>query len=596
MENESLVPIEKITSKIHLVRKELKKKISVTFMLIILLILQFACTKPPKPVSSKNGMIVSTSSFASKVGVEILKNGGNAIDAAVAVGFALAVTYPSAGNLGGGGFMVIQFADGDNITIDFREKAPLSAKKDMYLNKAGEFLPELSQEGTTSAGVPGSVAGLIYALKKYGTLPLAEVIQPAIDLAKNGWRLEERDARYFKNNLPEFEKYPSSLKIFSKNGDAYQEGDLFVQSDLAWTLEQIKENGTDGFYKAKVAELLVEQVSSLGGYITMEDLEKYQPLEREPITGSYRGYEVVSMPPPSSGGIALVELLNILENYPAPGGAEDDWGSALYIHHIVEAMKYVFADRTYHLGDEDFYPVPKDMLISKEYAKTIFNKIENAKNKAAPSSEIKSLDVSYLPESNETVHYSVYDSFGNAVSTTTTINSSFGSKIVVDGAGFLLNNEMDDFSGKSGVQNQFGLLGTEANSIESEKRMLSSMTPTIILKDGEPYIIIGSPGGAKIITAVLQVILNCIDFDMNIREAVEKPRIHHQWLPDSIYYEEKALTKDLKKELIEMGYSFSNYGAALRIIGITEGIMIDRENKIIYGASDPRGGGLAVGY
>jgi len=489
--------------------------------------------------------------------------------------------------------MVIHFADGNNITIDFREKAPLSAKKDMYLNETGEFVPELSQQGTTSAGVPGSVAGLIYALEKYGTLPLAEVIQHAIDLAKNGWRLEERDARYLKNNLPEFEKYPSSLKIFSKNGEAYQEGDLFIQSDLAWTLEQIKENGRDGFYKGKVAELLVEQIASLGGYITLEDLEKYQPLEREPIIGSYRGYGIVSMPPPSSGGIALVELLNILENY---AFEEDDWGSGLYIHHVVESMKYVFADRAYHLGDEDFYPVPKEMLISKEYAKTIFTKIENAKNKAVPSNKIKSLDVSYLPESTETVHYSIYDSFGNAVSTTTTINSSFGSRVVVEGAGFLLNNEMDDFSGKPGVQNQFGLLGTEANSIEPEKRMLSSMTPTIILKDGEPYIIIGSPGGAKIITAVLQVILNVIDFDMNIREAVEKPRIHHQWLPDSIYYEEKALTEELKKELIEMGYSFSDYGAALRIIGITEGIMIDRENKIIYGASDPRGGGLAVGY
>ncbi len=573
--------------------KELIKKTFTTFALIISLILQLGCTKPPQPVSSKNGMVVSTSSFASKVGVDVLKKGGNAIDAAGAVGVALAVTYPSAGNLGGGGFMVIHLADGKNITIDFREKAPLSADKDMYLNEAGEFVPELSQKGTTSAGVPGSVAGLIYTLEKYGTLPLAEVILPAIDLAKNGWNLDERDARYFRNILPEFEVYPSSLKIFSKDGEPYREGDLFIQPDLAWTLEQIKKNGRDGFYKGKVADLLVEQVSSLGGYITLEDLEKYQPLEREPITGNYRGYKVVSMPPPSSGGIALVELLNILENYDL---VKDDWGSGLYIHHLVEAMKYVYADRAYHLADEDFYPVPEEKLISKKYAKTIFNKIKDAKNKAVPSGEIKSLDVSLLHESSETTHYSVYDSFGNAVSTTTTINSSFGSKIIVEDAGFLLNNEMDDFSGKPGVQNQFGLLGTEANSIEPEKRMLSSMTPTIILKDGKPYIIIGSPGAAKIITVVLQVILNCIDFDMNIREAVEMPRIHHQWLPDSIYYEEKALTEDLKKELIEMGYSFIDYGVALRIIGITEGIMIDRENKIIYGASDPRGGGLAVGY
>ena len=574
-------------------KKVLNKKILITFTLISSLILQFACTEPPQPVSSKNGMVVSTSSYTSKVGVNILKKGGNAIDAAVAVGFALAVTYPSAGNIGGGGFMVIHLADGKNISIDFREKAPLSAHQNMYLKESGEFLPELSQEGTTSAGVPGSVAGLIYALENYGTLPLAEVIQPAIDLAKHGWKLEERDVRYINNNLPRLKKYPSSVKVFLKDGKPYQEDDLFVQPDLAWTLKQIKENGADGFYKGKVAELLVEQVKSLGGYITLDDLEKYQPLEREPIVGNYRGYEVVSMPPPSSGGIALVELLNILENFNLK---KNGWGSSYYIHHLVEAMKYVFADRTYHLGDEDFYHVPKEQLISKDYAKTIFQKIENTKNKAVPSDEIKSLDSSLLHESNETTHYSVYDSFGNAVSTTTTINSSFGSKIVVEGAGFLLNNEMDDFSSKPGVQNQFGLLGTEANSIEPEKRMLSSMAPTIILNDGKPYIIIGSPGGAKIITAVLQVILNCIDFNMNIREAVENPRFHHQWMPDSIYYEEKALNKDVKKELIKMGYTFVDDDAELRIIGITEGIMIDQENKIIYGASDPRGGGLAVGY
>jgi len=574
-------------------KKESIKKTFVALSLIISLTLQFACTKTPQPVTAKNGMVVSTSSYASKVGVDILKKGGNAIDAAVAVGFALAVTYPSAGNIGGGGFMVIHFKDGENTTIDFREKAPLSADKDMYLNEAGEFLPELSQEGTTSAGVPGSVSGLIYALKKYGTLPLTEIIQPAIDLAKNGWKLEERDARYFNENLPRFEKYPSSLKVFSKDGESYREGDLFTQPDLAWTLEQIKENGRDGFYKGKVADLLVDQVSSLGGYITLEDLEKYQPMEREPITGNYRGYEIVSMPPPSSGGIALVELLNILENYDL---AKEGWGSSGYIHHLVEAMKYVYADRTYHLGDEDFYPVPKEKLLSKHYAKTIFDKIEEVKNKAVPSTEISGLNVSLFQESTETTHYSVYDAFGNAVSTTTTINSAFGSKIVVDGAGFLLNNEMDDFSGKPGTQNQFGLLGTEANSIMPEKRMLSSMTPTIILKDGEPYIIIGSPGGSTIITVVLQVILNCIDFPMNIQEAVEMPRIHHQWFPDSIYYEQKALNEEVKEELVDMGYAFIDEGAEFLILGISEGIMIDRINNIIYGASDPRGGGLAAGY
>ena len=569
------------------------KKTLITLIFITQIIIQFACNKQPQPVSAENGMVVSTSSYASKVGVEILKKGGNAIDAAVAVGFALAVTYPSAGNLGGGGFMVIHLADGENITIDYREKAPLSAHRDMYLNEAGEFVPGLSQQGATSAGVPGSVAGLIYALENYGTLSLAEVIQPAIDLAKSGWRLEKRDSIYFSNNISVFEKYPSSKKIFIKNGEPYVVGDLFIQPDLAWTLEQIKENGRDGFYKGKVAELLIAQVGSLGGYITLEDLEKYHPVEREPIIGTYRGFEVVSMPPPSSGGIALVELLNILENFNL---TMDGWRSNQYIHHLVEAMKYVYADRTYHLGDADFYAVPEEQLISKQYAKTIFKRIESAKDRAVPSAEIKYLDVSTIYESTETTHYSVYDSYGNAVSTTTTINSSFGSGIVVEGAGFLLNNEMDDFSGKKGVMNQFGLMGTEANSIQPEKRMLSSMTPTIILKDGKPYIIVGSPGGSVIITTVLQVILNCIDFDMNIREAIEEPRIHHQWMPDSLYYEKSALTDDVKTELIQKGYNLVNDGADIRILGIAEGIMINPINGTIYGASDPRGGGMAVGY
>ena len=557
------------------------------------LLFQLACTESPQPVSAENGMVVSTSSYASKVGVEILEKGGNAIDAAVAVGFALAVTYPSAGNIGGGGFMVIHLSDGKNTTIDFREKAPLSAFREMYLNESGEFVPELSQQGTTSAGVPGSVAGLIYALENFGTLSLAEVIQPAIDLATNGWRLEKRDSIYLSNSFAIFEKYPSSKKIFTKNGAPYNAGDLFIQNDLAWTLEQIKENGKDGFYKGMVAELLVKQVKSLGGYITLDDLENYKPMEREPIIGTYRGYEIISMPPPSSGGIALVEMLNILENYDL---SDENLGSANTFVKIAEAMKYAYADRTYHLGDVDFYPVPIDELTSKEYAKSIFNRIDSASNTAVPSSEIKSFEAEQTYESKETTHYSVYDSFGNAVSVTTTINSAFGSGIVVEGAGFLLNNEMDDFSGKPGVMNQFGLMGTDANSIQPGKRMLSSMTPTIILEDGEPFIIIGSPGGSQIITTVLQVVLNCIDFDMNIREAIEAPRIHHQWMPDSIFYEQKALSPEVKQKLLEMGYHFWDDGADSRIIGIAEGIMIDPTNGIIYGASDPRGGGMAVGY
>ena len=569
------------------------KKLLAVLIFFIQFLFQFSCTKQPQPVSAQNGMVVSTSSYASNVGVDILKKGGNAVDAAVAVGFALAVTYPSAGNLGGGGFMVIHLTDGKNIAIDYREKAPLSAHRDMFLNKNGEFVPELSMYGATSAGVPGSVAGLIYALEKYGTMTLAEVIQPAIDLAKNGWMLDSRDSIYLAENLPLLSKYPSSKKIFTKNGGLYSAGDLFIQNDLAWTLEQIKEKGKDGFYKGKVAELIVAQINSLNGYITLEDLEKYQPVERKPITGTYRGLEIISMPPPSSGGIALVEMLNILENYDL---SEEDWGSAIYLHHIIEAMKYAYADRTFHLGDYDFYPVPVNQLTSKGYAKTIFERIELEKNKAVTSSEIKSFEVEQAYEGTETTHYSVYDSYGNAVSTTTTINSAFGSGIVVEGAGFLLNNEMDDFSGKPGAMNQFGLLGTEANSIQPEKRMLSSMTPTIILDEGKPFIVIGSPGGSQIITTVLQVVLNCVDFDMNIREAIEAPRIHHQWMPDSVFYEKDALSPEIRQELTEMGYHFWDLDAETRWIGIAEGIMIDNANVIIFGSADPRGGGLAAGY
>jgi len=566
-----------------------------TAFTILISFLQFSCTQrtpPPQPVSSRNGMVVSTSSYATQAGVDILKKGGNAVDAAVAVGFALAVTYPAAGNIGGGGFMVIHLADGKNTTIDFREKAPASAYRDMYLDREGEFVPQLSQQGATSSGVPGSVAGLIYALEKYGTLSLSEVIQPAIDLAEKGWKLNSRDAWYFNEGLPLFEKYPSTKHIFIKDSTTFKEGDVFIQPDLAWTLEQIKEHGRDGFYKGRVAELLARQVKLLSGYITLEDLDKYEPVERKPITGTYRGYKVVSMAPPSSGGIALVELLNILENSDLK---DEGWNSSIYIHHLVEAMKYVYADRTYHLGDPDFYPVPVKQLTSKKYASAIYNRIEKAGNKAVPSGEIKSLEVKPGHESTETTHYSVYDSSGNAVSVTTTINSLFGSGVIVDSAGFFLNNEMDDFSSKPGVQNQFGLLGTEANAIQPEKRMLSSMTPAVILKDDKPYIIAGSPGGSTIITVVLQVILNCIDFDMNIKEAVDSPRIHHQWLPDSIYYEPEAFTDDVKNELKAMGYNFVDEGAPQRVLGIVEGIMVDNRKGIVYGADDRRGGGLAEG-
>lgn len=571
-------------------KKTLKQFILLTFS-IYLLIPNTFISQTGRAVKAKNGMVVTACPIASDVGSKILKQGGNAIDASVAVGFALAVTYPYAGNLGGGGFMVLHFNTGESTTIDFREKAPIAAYRDMYLDEDGNYNPKLSQDGITSVGVPGSVAGLIYALEKYGTLSLEQIIQPAIELAEKGFILTEDDASSFNYYFDEFKKYPSTFKIFSKEGENFNEGDLFVQKDLAKTLYAIKKNGRDGFYKGEIADLFIDQVEKMQGYITYEDLENYQPVEREPIIGSYRDHKIISMGPPSSGGIALVEMLNILENF---SFNKYDWGSSSYINKLVETMKYVYADRTYHLGDEDFYPVPKQKLTSKEYAKTIFDKLTSY---AKPSEEITTQIPTGTIESTETTHYSVYDVEGNAVSVTTTINSGFGSKIVVDGAGFLLNNEMDDFSAKPGEPNQFGLLGAEANSIQPGKRMLSAMTPTIVLKDGQPFIITGSPGGSTIITVVLQVLINVIDFNMNIQEAVNSPRIHHQWMPDIIYLEEFAVSKDVKYNLEEMGYKFGDRNHAFRVLGSAQSILIDNENRNIYGAPDPRRGkAAAVGY
>ncbi|HMN23770.1 MAG TPA: gamma-glutamyltransferase, partial [Ignavibacteriaceae bacterium] len=538
------------------------------------------------PVRGKNGMVVSASELASKVGVEILKKGGNAVDAAVAVGFALAVTHPSAGNIGGGGFMVIHLNNGTNTTIDYREKAPASANEFIFQDSLGNFLPDKSQSGVTSSGVPGSVAGLIYALEKYGSLSLAEVLQPAIDLARNGFELQYRLAKSLAYELEYFNQYESSKKVFTKDGIPFNEGELLIQKDLANTLELIKQRGAAGFYSGKTAELIVNQIKQLGGFITLDDLSNYKPVERIPITTDYRGYKVITMGPPSGGGVTLLQMLNILENY---SFTKEEWGSSNYIHKLVETMKYSFADRSKHIGDPDFYNVPIDWLLSKKYAKEIFNKITDV---AVPSSEIlPGVANSYL-ESEETTHYSVVDKFGNSVSTTTTINSSYGSKIVVEGAGFLLNNEMDDFSSKPGEPNQFGLIGSEANKIEPNKRMQSSMSPTIILKDDKTFMLIGSPGGSTISTIVLQVILNVLDFNMDIQKAIDMPHIHHQWLPDVINYERFGLSLDVIQSLKNKGQVLGG----IRSLGRCEGIVIDSENKIIFGATDPRGYGAAVGY
>lgn len=556
-----------------------------TIITVTVLLISTAQSQYSQPERSRDGMVVSASKIASEVGVDILKIGGNAVDAAVAVGFALAVTYPAAGNLGGGGFMVIHLKDGKNTTIDFREKAPGSTNENIYIDSLGNFDPNLSQYGETSSGVPGSVAGLIYALDKYGTLPLDKVIQPAIDLAENGFLLEYQLAKSLKYENEYFNKYESSKKVFTKDGNPFLEGDTLIQKDLAFTLNQIKEKKEKGFYEGTIAEMIVNQVKKGSGYINLEDLKTYKPVERNPIKTDYRGYEVITMGPPSGGGVTLLQMLNILQNH---NFNRSEWGSSQYIHLLAETMKYVFADRSKHIGDPDFYNVPLDWLLSKKYASMIFQKI----GKNAESSESIFPGIPRPEESEETTHFSVIDRFGNAVSTTTTINSSYGSKIVVEGAGFLLNNEMDDFSSKPGIPNQFGLIGSEANKIEAGKRMLSSMCPTIILKEEKPFMVVGSPGGSTISTVVLQVILNVIDFGMNIKEAIDMPRIHHQWLPDKIDYERYALTLDVIQSLKEKGYIIGDE----RVLGRVEGIIADQYMSVFYGASDPRGFGAAVGY
>lgn len=559
----------------------------ITLLLILISSLSLRVNAESKdPIRAKNGMVVSASTIASEVGVQILKKGGNAVDAAVAVGFALAVTYPSAGNIGGGGFMLIHLNDGTNTTIDYREKAPLSAKEKMYLDSAGNFIPELSQFGVTSSGVPGSVAGLIYALQKYGTLSLEEVIQPAIELAENGFPLEYRLAKSLEYENEYFNRYHSTKKVFTKDGLPFNEGDILFQKDLANTLKKIRDFGADGFYSGEVAQLIVNQINKDGGYITLEDLKSYKPIERKPVKTIYRGYDVLTMGPPSAGGVSLIQMLNILENFYF---TKNQWGSSEYLHCLVETMKYAFADRSKHIGDPDFYEVPLDNLLSKQYAKLLSEKI---KDEAIPSEKIFPSDLSVLIESEETTHYSIIDNYGNAVSTTTTINSGYGSKVVVEGAGFLLNNEMDDFSVKPGIPNQFGLTGSEANKIEPEKRMVSSMSPTILLKDNKPFLIIGSPGGSTIATVVLQVLMNVVDFEMDIQQAIDMPRIHHQWLPDQIDYEKFGLTVDVINALKKKGHNLG-FG---RTLGRVEGIIADYKNNLFYGATDPRGFGAAVGY
>ncbi|HSR67450.1 MAG TPA: gamma-glutamyltransferase [Acidobacteriota bacterium] len=533
-------------------------------------------------------MVVSTSHYASDVGRDILREGGNAVDAAVAVGFALAVVHPAAGNIGGGGFMVIHdAAEGRDYTIDYREMAPAGAHRDMYLDEEGDVIPERSTVGYLASGVPGAVAGLHMAWKRFGRLPWKDLVEPSVHLAREGFEVSDVFARSLKNAAPLLERFPESKRIFLKNGEFWEEGETFRQPELADTLQRIAEQGPDGFYRGETARLIVQDMRANGGNITEEDLINYQPQMRDPVTGTYRGYEIVSMGPPSSGGVILVEMLNLIEPYPIE---HLGYGSSRSVHLKAESMRRAFADRAEFLGDPDFTDLPTDALVSKGYAEQWKPSIDP--QWASPSSYVSHADA-YGYESEETTHYSVVDAEGSGVAVTTTINAGYGSGVTVKGAGFLLNNEMDDFSSKPGHPNLYGLIQGEANAVGAGKRPLSAMTPTLVKKDGKLYMVLGSPGGPTIINTVFQIIMNVVDHGMDIQEAVDAPRIHHQWLPDQIRAERDALVMDVVHALQNRGHRISYVGS----IGDAHSVLIDPEDGVRYGAPDPRrGDAKASGY
>ena len=534
-----------------------------------------------------NGVVASRSPLASDVGIEVMKAGGNAVDAAVAVGFALAVTYPSAGNLGGGGFMVVRLANGDIVANDHRETAPAQASRDMYLDEKGELVAGLSTASHLAVGVPGTVAGLLDALAAYGTLPREAVLAPAVKLAKDGFPLPADLAAQFERLRERFAQYPASLRQFTKPGDKpYQVGDTFRQADLAATLERIAKNGRVSFYGGRNADLIVAEMHRGNGLITHQDLMTYRSVWRAPIRATYRGYEILSMPPPSSGGALLAQMLNMLE--PFDIGAMG-YGEPATVHLMVEAERRAYADRAEHLGDPDFYDVPLAMLTAKDYARERFSDFDPD---LATRSELIGAGTLWPEESPETTHVSVIDRAGNAVAYTTTLNHGYGSKIVVDGAGFLLNNEMDDFSAKENTANTYGLIGREANAIGPRKRMLSSMTPTIVLKDGEVVFVTGSPGGSTIITTVLQVVVNVIDHGMDLDEAVAAPRFHHQWLPDRVVFEQGALSPETQSTLAGLGH-VNLAEIAFRIGDANSAVRI---GDTLIGVADPRNPGGAAGF
>ncbi len=558
-----------------------------TVVVLLATLTSTQATESRAPVRGEHGMVVSVSPIASRIGVEILRQGGNAIDAAVAVGFALCVTWPEAGNLGADGFMIVHHAaTGETVAIDYRAMAPLRAHRDMYLDPQGEIVPEIANVGHLSAAVPGAVAGLIEALDRYGTMEPRDVLAPAIELAADGFPIDFFVARSISRAEPLLSRFPESKRIFLRDGDLYEPGEVLVQPDLAATLRLIAEHGARGFYEGTVPRLVAEEMARGGGIIGEKDFAEYRALVREPVTGRYRGHTIAAMPPPSSGGAAVVEMLNMIE--PADIAAAGH-NSPTTIHLLAEVMRRAYADRAEFMADADFSPVPVAGLISKKYA--MQRRVGIDATRATPSSEIGAGNP--LPfESENTTHFSVVDRDGNAVSNTYTLKSLFGSGVTIPGTGFVMNNEMDNFTVKVGVPNAFGLIQSEDNVIEPRKRPLSSMSPTIVLENGKVRLVTGSPGGSTIINTVLQVIMNVIDHDLGAQDAVDAPRVHHQWIPDQLVYEAGGLPGDVRAALEARGHALR----ARPSLGDAHTILVDADTGLRLGAADPRRGGQAIGY
>ena len=537
------------------------------------------------PIRADHGLVVSQNAIASRIGVEVLEQGGSAVDAAVATAFALAVTHPSAGNIGGGGFLVYRPESGDSVAYDFREVAPTGSHPEMWLEE-GEYSFQRHHMSHMSAGVPGTVAGLYMAWEDEGKLPWKRLVEPAVALAREGFTVTHGLAESLARTLPRMQKYPASMAQFSKNGEPYRAGDLLVQKELADSLQRIADKGPDGFYRGRTAELIVAEMERGGGLITLEDLADYEPRRREPVRGTYRGFEILSMPPPSSGGTILIEMLNVLEGYDV---ARLGFGTRATLHRMAETMRRAYADRARFLGDPDFNPdLPVARLTSKEYAAELRDSIDTeAASISSPD------DFAWPLSSTETTHLSVVDAERNAVALTYTLEWGYGSAIVVPGGGFLLNNEMGDFNAGPGLTNEQGLIGTPANLAEPGKRMLSSMTPTIVARDGGLFMVTGTPGGRTIINTVLQTIVNVVDHGMSAQAAVDAGRIHHQWLPDRIYYEENGFSLDSLNGLRSMGHALEERDQQ----GAAEVIVVNREQGVLEGGVDlrvPDGG--AIGY